>query len=185
MSERPLYATIEEAIATEIAHGEYRPGDQLPIEDTLLQRFQVSRITVRRAIQNLFSRGLLEIRRGLGTFVLSPQIAAELTKLTGFLEGMSAALVVSQRIVAASARVAERLQSAKGTKVMQIKCRSQLMGGPPFAHLVKRSPFSFRGFDASAFGIGAALLVVVSLASMYLPALRATQVDPVNALRAE
>ena len=71
-----LYARIEETIATEIAQGEYRPGDQLPTEDELLQRFQVSRITVRRAIQYLVSRGLLEIRRGLGTFVLSPRIEA-------------------------------------------------------------------------------------------------------------
>jgi len=122
-----LYARIEETIAAEIVQGEYRPGDQLPTEDALLQRFQVSRITVRRAIQNLVNRGLLEIRRGLGTFVLSPQIEAELTKLTGFVEDMKSvgrratARVVSQSVVAASARVAERLQLAKGTKVMRIE----------------------------------------------------------------
>jgi GntR family transcriptional regulator len=122
-----LYARIEEAIATEIARGEIRPGDQLPTEDALLERFQVSRITVRRAIQNLVGRGLLEIHRGLGTFVLPPRIEAELTKLTGFVEDMSAAgrrataRVVSQGVVAASARVAERLQLTNGTKVMQIK----------------------------------------------------------------
>jgi GntR family transcriptional regulator len=122
-----LYAEIEETIATEIAQGEYRPGDQLPTEDALLQRFQVSRITVRRAIQNLVGRGLLEIRRGLGTFVLSPRIEAEITKLTGFVEDMNAAgrkasaRVVSHGVVPASTRVAERLQLTKGTKVMQIK----------------------------------------------------------------
>src|ERR1700741_2538786 len=133
-----LYSKVEEAIATEIAQGEYRPGDQLPTEDALLQRFQVSRITVRRAIQNLVNRGLLEIRRGVGTFVLSPQIKAELTKLTGFVEDMNAAgrkataRVVSQGVVAASARVAERLQLAKGTKVMQIK-RVRLADGTPIS----------------------------------------------------
>ncbi len=133
-----LYARIEEALATEIAQGEYRPGDQLPTEDALLERFQVSRITVRRAIQNLVSRGLLEIRRGLGTFVLSPRIEAELTKLTGFVEDMNAAgrkataRVVSQGVVAASARVAERLQLAKGTKVMQIK-RVRIADGVPIS----------------------------------------------------
>ena len=122
-----LYAKVEEALATEIAQGEYRPGDQLPTEDALLERFQVSRITVRRAIQNLVRRDLLEIRRGLGTFVLAPRIEAELTKLTGFVEDMHAAgrkataRVVSHGIVAASARVAERLQLTKGMKVMQIK----------------------------------------------------------------
>ncbi|HEX3438412.1 MAG TPA: GntR family transcriptional regulator [Pseudacidobacterium sp.] len=133
-----LYAKIEETIATEIAQGEYRPGDQLPTEEALLQRFQVSRITVRRAIQNLVNRGLLEIRRGLGTFVLSPRIEAELTKLTGFVEDMNAvgrkatARVVSQDVVAASARVAERLQLAKGIKVMRIK-RVRLADGTPIS----------------------------------------------------
>ena len=133
-----LYASIEEAIAAEIAQGEYRPGDQLPTEDALLERFQVSRITVRRAIQNLVNRGLLEIRRGLGTFVLSPRIEAELTKLTGFVEDMNAAgrkataRVISKGVVAASARVAERLQLAKGTKVMQIK-RVRLGDGTPIS----------------------------------------------------
>jgi GntR family transcriptional regulator len=133
-----LYARIEETIATEIAQGEYRPGDQLPTEDALLERFQVSRITVRRAIQNLVRRGLIEIRRGRGTFVLSPRIEAELTKLTGFVEDMSAtgrrasARVVSQGIVAASTRVAERLQVTKGTKVMQIK-RVRLADGVPIS----------------------------------------------------
>jgi GntR family transcriptional regulator len=127
MAASTLYAKVEEALAMEIAQGEYRPGDQLPTEEELLQRFQVSRITVRRAIQNLVRRDLLEIRRGLGTFVLSPRIEAELTKLTGFVEDMHAvgrkatARVISRGIVAASARVAERLELTKGIKVMQIK----------------------------------------------------------------
>ena len=122
-----MYTKIEETFATEIAQGDYRPGDQLPTEDALLERFQVSRITVRRAIQNLVTRGLLEIRRGLGTFVLSPRIEAELTKLTGFIKDMKSvgrratARVVSQGVVVASARVAERLQLANGAKMMRIK----------------------------------------------------------------
>src|SRR5580658_898209 len=91
MSETTLYTRVEEAIAGEISRGEYCPEDQLPTEDALLERFQVSRITVRRAIQNLVSRGLLEVRRGRGTFILPPRIEAELTRLTGFVEDMNAA----------------------------------------------------------------------------------------------
>jgi|SRR6187402_1504102 len=136
MSETTLYSRIEETIAAEISRGEYSPGDQLPTEDALLERFQVSRITVRRAIQNLANRGMLEIRRGVGTFVLAPRIEAELTKLTGFVEDMQSvgrtatARVLSQIVVNASARVAERLQLTKGTKVMQIK-RVRLADGIP------------------------------------------------------
>lgn len=131
-----LYAEVEDALSAEIVGGEYRAGDQLPTEDALLERFEVSRITVRRAIQNLVQRGLVEIRRGLGTFVVEPRIEAELTKLTGFVEDMNAAgrkasaRVVSKEVVAANARVAARLQVAKGTKVMRIE-RVRLADGVP------------------------------------------------------
>jgi putative ABC transport system permease protein len=54
-----------------------------------------------------------------------------------------------------------------------------------FARLTKNSPHPVRGFDASLFGIAAVLLIAVSLAGMYLPALRATQVDPMKTLRME
>jgi GntR family transcriptional regulator len=131
-----LYTKVEETIAAEIADGEYRPGDQLPTEDQLLQRFEVSRITVRRAIQNLVQRGLLEIRRGRGTFVLEPRIEAELTKLSGFVEDMNAAgrkasaRVLSQGVVSATARIAERLQLSRGARVMRIE-RVRLADGLP------------------------------------------------------
>jgi GntR family transcriptional regulator len=133
-----LYAKVEEAIATEIAAGEYGAGDQLPTEDALLERFQVSRITVRRAIQNLVSRGLLEVRRGRGTFILPPRIEAELTRLTGFVEDMNAAgrkataRLVNRKVISASARVAKRLQLTKGTKVMLIE-RVRLADGVPIS----------------------------------------------------
>lgn len=54
-----------------------------------------------------------------------------------------------------------------------------------FGRLIKNSPFPFRSFDAMVFGIAAALLVAISIAGMYLPALRATQVDPMKTLRTE
>jgi GntR family transcriptional regulator len=136
MSSSTLYTKVEETIAAEIADGEYRPGQQLPTEDELLRRFEVSRITVRRAIQNLIQRGLLEIRRGRGTFVLEPRIEAELTKLSGFVEDMNAAgrkasaRVLSQSVVPATSRIAERLQLGRGARVMRIE-RVRLANGLP------------------------------------------------------
>jgi GntR family transcriptional regulator len=127
MANVPLYGKVEEVLASEIARGYLRPGDQLPTEDELLARFAVSRITVRRAVQNLIQRGMVEIRRGRGTFVLAPAVSQELTKLTGFVEDMNvhgrkaSARVVSQGVVAASARVARQLGIGKGTRVMRIE----------------------------------------------------------------
>jgi len=81
-----LYLRVETVLASEIADGTLKVGDQLPTEDSLIARFEVSRITVRRAIQNLVSRGLVEIRRGKGTFVAAPKLMQELTELSGFVE---------------------------------------------------------------------------------------------------
>jgi GntR family transcriptional regulator len=85
-----LYSRVETVLASEIIDGDLKVGDQLPTEDSLIARFGVSRITVRRAIQNLVSRGLVEIRRGKGTFVAAPKITQELTELSGFVEDMHA-----------------------------------------------------------------------------------------------
>jgi len=127
MADVPLYSKVEEVLASEIARGDLQPGDRLPSEEELLSRFDVSRITVRRAIQNLIRRGMVEIRRGRGTFVLAPVITQELTRLTGFVEDMdargrnSSARVLSQGVLAANAAVACQLGISKGTRVMRIE----------------------------------------------------------------
>lgn len=127
MTDVPLYGKIEDVLASEIARGSFQPGDRLPSEDQLLVRFAVSRITVRRAIQNLIQRGILEIRRGRGTYVLAPKISQELTSLTGFVEDMAlhgrkaSARVLSKDVVAADTTVARQLHISKGTYVMRIE----------------------------------------------------------------
>jgi predicted permease len=54
-----------------------------------------------------------------------------------------------------------------------------------FAGMTKRSTLPIHAFDVSVYGISALILLVVSLCAMGLPALRATQVDPMQALRSE
>ena len=87
-SRLPLYVQVEDALAERIASGALPAGHQLPSEESLVSEFNVSRTAIRTTIQNLVLRGLVEIRRGRGTFVATPRITRELTELTGFVEDM-------------------------------------------------------------------------------------------------
>jgi GntR family transcriptional regulator len=123
----PLYAQVESALASDIVGGTLPPRSQLPTEDSLIARFQVSRTTVRQAIQNLTRRGLVEIQRGRGTFVAERKITQELTELSGFVEDMQAlgrnptARLLDKRIVAADETVARHLALTTGTLVVRIE----------------------------------------------------------------
>ncbi|WP_140861395.1 GntR family transcriptional regulator [Myxococcus xanthus] len=123
----PLYAKVEMTLASEIADAVLPPGSQLPSEDRLIERFGVSRTTVRKAIENLVVRGLVEIRRGRGTFVAQPKVIQELTELTGFVEDMQAlgrnptARLLDGQLVPADADVARQLAVSPGSLVMRIQ----------------------------------------------------------------
>jgi DNA-binding GntR family transcriptional regulator len=65
----PKYQRIASTVRAEIRSGTYRPGDRLPAETALLERFKVSLPTLRQAIGLLRAEGLLEARHGVGTFV--------------------------------------------------------------------------------------------------------------------
>ncbi len=69
---------IENAIIDSIKNKVYNPGDKIMSENTILEVFSVSRMTARKAIQNLVSRGYLYQRRGSGTFVANREDKIEL-----------------------------------------------------------------------------------------------------------
>ena len=65
----PLHSQIRERFLRRIAEGELRPGDRLPSESEIMKQFSVSRGTVTRAMRDLEVGGVLDRRRGSGTFV--------------------------------------------------------------------------------------------------------------------
>ncbi len=75
--ERPNMTQLAESISRkihdEIAAGAYAPGAKLPSERELEQKYRVSRVTVNRALTRLHAHGLVERRRGSGTFVVEPR----------------------------------------------------------------------------------------------------------------
>ena len=67
--QNPLHVDISEQIQQQIIDGNYLPGDKLPSERELIEKWQVSRITIRRAIANLVQQGLVSTYQGKGAFV--------------------------------------------------------------------------------------------------------------------
>lgn len=76
-----LHEQLRESLRADILSGRYRPGGQIPTESEMISSYGVSKITVRRAIQDLASEGLLVGQRGRGTFVNPSKFAAAATLL--------------------------------------------------------------------------------------------------------
>jgi GntR family phosphonate transport system transcriptional regulator len=69
MGRSPLWTAIHDSLADQITRGHYAPGDRLPTEAQLAERFGVNRHTVRRALAGLAESGTVFARRGAGVFV--------------------------------------------------------------------------------------------------------------------
>ena len=65
----PIYAQLERALRAAIASGRLRPGDQLPTVRQLAVELQVNANTVARVYSDLERAGVIETRRGVGSFV--------------------------------------------------------------------------------------------------------------------
>lgn len=137
-SSKPLYYQLEKCIQDDISKGKYHPGEKMPTEEELGKFYDISRITVRRALQNLCDKGLLERKRGKGTFVTYNKRALEVTKGYGFkselgkLGHVAGHVVVEKKYLNADNKTAEKLQIKEGDLIVFVK-RILCDNGTPFA----------------------------------------------------
>nr|WP_157885870.1 GntR family transcriptional regulator [Parolsenella massiliensis] len=75
-----LYQKIYEDVRASIEMGTYKPGDKIPSEQELCAEFGASRITVRRAIEELCNNGFLIKHQGVGTFVSKTRFSRQLRR---------------------------------------------------------------------------------------------------------
>ena len=73
----PLYCQLEEEILHQIESGEIKPGDKLPSESEMMQKYNIGRPTVRMALSQLVNKGYLEKKHGMGTFCKTAKLASE------------------------------------------------------------------------------------------------------------
>ncbi|MDQ2078041.1 GntR family transcriptional regulator [Marinimicrobium sp. ABcell2] len=113
---KPLYLQIKDELKKQILSGEYGPYQRLPSESELKQRYGVSRITVRQALRDLHSEGLIFTSQGKGTFASKPKVMQDVQHLEGLAEAMVAqgydtsARLLSIREVKPSKDVQEKLE---------------------------------------------------------------------------
>lgn len=88
VSRPPKYGLLMDALRARVRSGTYRVGEMIPSEPRLQAEFGVSRVTVRRAIDELAREGLLRKEQGRGTYVHSPEITQPLNTLIGVTETM-------------------------------------------------------------------------------------------------
>jgi GntR family transcriptional regulator len=94
----PAYQRIQLAIRKRIDSGHLRPGDPVSSERDLAKLHAVSLMTARHALASLEREGVVERRRGVGTFVSSPKI--HFNKLMSYTEQMAArSLTAASRIL--------------------------------------------------------------------------------------
>ena len=90
-STQPLYAQLKDLLIERIKLGSYQPGQQIPSEIMLCEELDLSRPTVRQAIAELVSEGVLVIVKGKGTFVAAEPERIELKGFNPFLLSFLAA----------------------------------------------------------------------------------------------
>jgi GntR family transcriptional regulator len=134
----PAYLQLADILSHAIATGQYRAGDQLPTEAELRAVYDVSPMTVRRAITLLLDRGAVVTIRGRGTFVKPLQLAAATFELREFHDLLDdprvEARVLEARVVPAGARAAAGLAVPEGTRVVSIRRLLQRGDEPLFYH---------------------------------------------------
>lgn len=135
----PRYYQLKEILEKRIQSGEFQAGDQFPTDEALCNEYQLSRGTVRRAVEILIGAGLLQREQGRGTFVNSPRLTPVFFRLANFDDEMKArgwkpgTKVLTAREFPASKEIANHLQIPAGEKVMEI-IRLRLADDKPIAY---------------------------------------------------
>lgn len=144
------YAQVAVDLREAIHNGSYQPGDQLPLERELCARYGVSRITVKRAVDELVNEGLIVKRRGAGTFVktLDGATVRDLSgrpQFNGFTESFAGHLtrthVLRFEIIHPREEISEKLHLAETEFIYDIE-RLRCADGEPVVIEYTQMPIS-------------------------------------------
>ncbi len=134
----PIYYQIKELFEERIESGDFEPHQRLPSERDLEKKYDISRMTARRALTELESEGYAYREQGKGSFVAEPKLRQALLELTGFTEDMKkrrmtpGAQVIEQKIIEGNEELAAKLEVDNEAKIFLLQ-RIRLANGEPLA----------------------------------------------------
>jgi DNA-binding GntR family transcriptional regulator len=148
----PIYLAIRNAIRDAISQGAYAPGDLLPSETELAKRFATTRATVVHAVQQLVFEGLVERRRGVGSFVANSKLETTVdTRRIGYFEQdvFDSGIDLSYKIIsfgktAVDDHVRQELDVGPDEPIYRLQ-RLRLLSGKPIAFEIRFMPALIAG----------------------------------------
>ena len=104
----PLYRQLMQRVRADITSGVYPVHSRIPSEAELGDTYQVSRVTVRKALAELTREGLLRRMQGKGTYVCAPRLKSNLREITSFHEAcLMMGCIPGTKVISAQSRPAE------------------------------------------------------------------------------
>ena len=143
----PVYIQIHNQIKKDIEAGVWAVGDRIASERELALEFNVSRMTLRQAVQTLVEEGILERQVGAGTFVARKKVQEKMTGVTSFTELMEeqgkkpSSRTVSYLVTTPSLSEMERLKLKDDEKVLRME-RIRYADEVPICFEVATLPYS-------------------------------------------
>jgi GntR family transcriptional regulator len=134
----PIYYQMIQYIRGQVENHFWNEDDMIPSERELCEKNEISRMTVRQAIESLVNEGILYRKRGIGTFVSRQKVDQVLVKPTNFTADMlSIGMKPSSKtlrcgILSATKEIAKILKINDGDPVIEL-CRLRLANDKPMA----------------------------------------------------
>jgi GntR family transcriptional regulator len=123
----PIYIQIHNDIKRAIEAGKWAVGDRIPSERELSRNFDVSRMTLRQAIQTLVDEGILERQVGSGTYVANQKVQEKMSGVTSFTDLMltqgkqPTSKTISYHVMNPSLSEAEKLKLNEDDQVLRME----------------------------------------------------------------
>jgi GntR family transcriptional regulator len=142
----PMYQQIADQIIALIKTSPIHPGEKLPTEQELIEKYEVSRSTVRKAVSRLVDEGIVVLKQGKGTFVKESTVELDFNSLRGIYEMLespglnSSTEILSYEKVQPPKRILESLGCAPDTELYALRRLFKVDGNPMAYSIAYLSP---------------------------------------------